>query len=181
MPVPLVAIGLGVAGGIAFEYVTSAGKASKRDYAVAGAVGALPVGLGFRAASKGASKLSKLRHFSRKHGDEFSDIPFLLTLKESPINLRPEAYAIGSGVAANVVVGIAYDRIIHSSSGDSEAPRGSTRTSTTQRVRRVGSKSSHRPRRRPSSTRRRKRCPPGFKRVGNRCVPVRKGGRHRYT
>ena len=58
MPVPIVAIGLGMAGGVAFEFVTSAGKASKRDYAVSAAVGALPVGLGFRAGAKGVSKRS---------------------------------------------------------------------------------------------------------------------------
>ena len=50
MPAPIV-LGLGALGGAAvslgLEYLTSGGKATRRDYFVAGAVGAVPGGYGF--------------------------------------------------------------------------------------------------------------------------------------
>ena len=182
MPVPIVAIGLGMAGGAAFEYVTSGGRASKRDYAVSALVGGIPgAGLGARASLKGISKVSKLRRYSRKHGDVPADIPLALLSKGSAANIRPELTAIGVGVGANVVVGMAYDRITHSSSeeGRGGGPGGSP-SSTTQSSRRHGPYSSHRSRRSASSGRRRKRCTHRDKR-GRRCLrPAGHSGRHRY-
>lgn len=179
MPVPIVAIGLGMAGGAAFEYVTSGGRASKRDYAVSALVGGIPgAGLGARASLKGISKVSKLRRYSRKHGDVPADIPLALLSKGSAANIRPELTAIGVGVGANVVVGMAYDKITHSSSGSGAAAKRPG--PTTQRSRRVGSKSPHRPSRRPSSGRRRKRCTHRDSR-GRQCLrPAGHSGRHRY-
>lgn len=179
MPIPIVAIGLGMAGGVAFEYVTSAGRASKKELAVSAAVGALPVGLGFRAGAKGVSKARHLGKWRKAHGSKSAIAAAGQPAGRFPgLSVRPEAKAIGSGVAANVVVGMAYDRITHSSSGS--GTRSNPGSTTTQRVRRVGSKSSHRPRRRPSSTRRRKRCTHRDKR-GRRCLrPAGHSGRHRY-
>lgn len=58
----------------------------------------------------------------------------------------------------------------------------SRRAPLQQRPRRGGPTTPHRASRSPSvGRRRRKRCPPGFRRVGNRCVPIRKGGRRRYN
>lgn len=181
MPIPIVAIGLGMAGGVAFEYVTSAGRASKKELAVSAALGALPVGLGFRAGAKGVSKARHLGKWRKAHGSKSAIAAAGQPAGRFPgLSVRPEVKAIGSGVAANIVVGMAYDRITHSSSGGAgDASRKPP--STTQRPRGIGPKSSHRTRRRSPSGRRRKRCPPGFRRVGNRCVPIRKGGRRRYS
>ena len=184
MPVPIVAIGLGMVGGVAFEAITSAGRASKRDYAISAAVGVLPVGLGFRAGAKGVSKLSKLRKFGRMSSANCKSKDVTLAAIQPAgrypnLSLRPEARAIGSGVAANIVVGMAYDRITHSSSGGGRDRKGS-RPSTTQRSRRHGPYSSHRTRRSASSGRRRKRCTHRDKR-GRRCLrPAGHSGRHRY-
>ena len=180
MPVPIVAIGLGMAGGVAFEAITSAGRASKRDYVVSALVGGIPgAGLGARAGLKGASKVSKLRHYDRRYGDKPGDIARVMLSKESSINIRPELAAIGVGVGSNVVVGMAYDRITHSSSGGN-GTKTSTRTTTTKSSRRHGPYSSHRSRRSASSGRRRKRCTHRDSR-GRRCLrPAGHSGRHRY-
>lgn len=183
MPVPIVAIGVGALGGIAIEYVTTAGKPTKKGLVISGTVGAIPgVGLGVRGALSGATKLGKIGSYLHRleKADDIKTLGLAAVHPRSRVFLGGTAYAIASGAAASHVVGMTYDRITHSSSGDN-GTSNSTRTSTTQRTRRVGSNLSHRPRRRPSSVRRRKRCPPGFKRVGNRCVPVRKGGRRRYS
>ena len=174
-----------MAGGVAFEFVSSAGRASKRDYAVSAAVGALPVGLGFRAGAKGVSKAKKLHKFGKYHpadvgyGSKVAGAAVQRPGHFPNLSLRPEARAIGSGVAANIVVGMAYDRITHSSSGRagdaSRKPR-----STTQSSRRHGPYSSQRTRRSASSGRRRNRCTHRDKR-GRRCLrPAGHSGRHRY-
>ena len=180
MPVPIVAIGLGMAGGVAFEAITSAGRASKRDYVVSALVGGIPgAGLGARASLKGISKVSKLRRYSRKHGDVPADTPLALLSKGSAANIRPELTAIGVGVGANVVVGMAYDKITHSSRGAGTG--AGSRTTSTKSSRRHGPYSSHRSRRSASSGRRRKRCTHRDKR-GRQCLrPAGHSGRHRYT
>jgi hypothetical protein len=173
-----------MAGGVAFEFVTSAGRASKRDYAVSATIGALPIGLGFRAGAKGASKVRKLHKFGRHHPSDASyGAKVAGAASQRPghfpnLSLRPEARAIGSGVAANVIVGMAYDAITHSSSG--AGSRAGSRTTTTQSSRRHGPYSSHRSRRSASSGRRRKRCTHRDKR-GRQCLrPAGHSGRHRY-
>lgn len=179
MPIPIVAIGLGMAGGVAFEYVTSAGRASKKELAVSAAVGALPVGLGFRAGAKGVSKARHLGKWRKAHGSKSAIAAAGQPAGRFPgLSVRPEVKAVGSGVAANIVVGMAYDRITHSSSGSGTGV--SSRTTTTQSSRRDGPYSSQRTRRSPSSGRRRKRCTHRDKR-GRRCLrPAGHSGRHRY-
>ena len=181
MPLPIVAIGLGMAGGVAFEFVTSAGRASKRDLAVSAAVGALPVGLGFRAGGKAISKARHLGKWRKAHGSKSAAAAAGQPAHRFPgLSLRPEVGAIGSGVAANVAVGMAYDSFTHSSSGRPAVGGTSGGPSERKRSRRVGSKSSRRPRRRPSSGRRRKRCTHRDSR-GRRCLrPAGHSGRHRY-
>lgn len=179
MPVPIVAIGLGMAGGVAFEYVTSAGKPTKKGLAVSALTGALPVGLGFRAGAKGVSKARHLGKWRKAHGSKSAIAAAGQPAGRFPgLSVRPEVKAVGSGVAANVVVGMAYDRITHSSSG--AGSRAGSRTTTTQRPRRDGPYSSQRTRRSPSSGRRRKRCTHRDKR-GRQCLrPAGHSGRHRY-
>ena len=182
MPFPIVPIGLGVLGGIAIEYATTGGKPTKNGLVISGTVGAIPgVGLGVRGALSGATKLGKIGSYLHRieKADDIKTLGLATVHPRSRVFLGGTAYAIASGAAASHVVGMAYDRITHSSSGRagdaSRKPR-----STTQRVRRVGSKSPHRPRRRPSSTRRRKRCTHRDSR-GRRCLrPAGHSGRHRY-
>ena len=57
MPIPIAAIGLGMAGGVAFEYVTSAGRPTKKGLVTSAVIGALPVGLGFRAGARESPRL----------------------------------------------------------------------------------------------------------------------------
>jgi hypothetical protein len=181
MPVPLVAIGLGMAGGAVITYVTSGGDPTKKELAVGMAVGGIPgVGLGVGGALKLGTRLGRLGSITAR-ARKLKDLPpigLAATFPSSPLYIGQGVYGIGSGMATTYVLGIAYDKVTHSSSGGSGRP-GTATTSTTKRTRRVGSTHSHRPSRRPSSVRRRKRCPPGFRRVGNRCVPIRKGGRRR--
>lgn len=183
MPVPIVAIGLGMAGGVAFEYVTSAGRPTRKGLATSAVIGALPVGLGFRAGAKGVSKVRKLHKFGRHHpADVGYGTKVVGAATQRPghfpnLSLRPEARAIGSGVAANVVVGMAYDKLNSSGGAGTRAGSGTT---TTQRSRGIGSKSSHRTSRRSPSGRRRKRCTHRDSR-GRRCLrPAGHSGRHRY-
>jgi hypothetical protein len=179
VPVPIVAIGLGMAGGVVFEYVTSAGKPTKKGLAVSALTGALPVGLGFRAGAKGVSKARHLGKWRKAHGSKSAAAAAGQPAHRFPgLSLRPEAAAIGSGVAANVVVGMAYESFTHSSSGaETRSDPGST---TTQRSRGYGPYSSQRTRRSAPSGRRRKRCTHRDKR-GRRCLrPAGHSGRHRY-
>lgn len=185
MPIPIVAIGLGMAGGVAFEVVTSAGRPTKKGLATSAVIGALPVGLGFRAGAKGVSKARKLHKFGRYHPSDASyGAKVLGAASQRPghfpnLSLRPEARAIGSGVAANIVVGMAYDRITHSRDGTPTEGFSGGRPSR-KRPRGIGPKSSRRTRRRSPSGRRRKRCTHRDKR-GRQCLrPAGHSGRHRY-
>lgn len=183
MPVPLVAIGLGMAGGAVITYVTSGGDPTKKELAVGMAVGGIPgVGLGVGGALKLGTRLGRLGSITAR-ARKLKDLPpigLAATFPSSPLYIGQGVYGLGSGMAATYVLGIAYDKVTHSSSGRPTNGQIRGGPSERKRSRRVGSSISHRPSRRPSSDRRRKRCPPGFKRVGNRCVPVRKGGRRRY-
>ena len=185
MPVPVVAIGLGMAGGVAFEYVTSAGRPTKKGLATSAVIGALPVGLGFRAGAKGVSKIRKLHKFGKHHpaevgyGTKVAGAAVQRPGHFPNLSLRSEARAIGSGVAANVVVGMAYDKLTHSRDGRPTAG-GSGGPSSRKSSRRHGPYSSQRSRRSASSGRRRKRCTHRDKR-GRRCLrPAGHSGRHRY-
>lgn len=181
MPVPIVPIVLGALGGIAIEYATTGGNPSKRGIVISGTVGAIPgVGLGVRGALSGATKLGKIGSYLHRleKADDIKTLGLAAVHPRSRVFLGGTAYAIASGAAASYVVGMAYDRISHSSSG--AGTRSNPGSTTTQRVRRVGSKSPHRPSRRPSSTRRRKRCTHRDSR-GRRCLrPAGHSGRHRY-
>ena len=87
--------------------------------------------------------------------------------------------AIGNHNMIHVVMSRLNSYHNNSSFGGKSGPVPS-RSTRTQRPRRVGSKSSHRPRRRPSSGRRRKRCAHRDKR-GRQCLrPAGHSGRHRY-
>lgn len=185
MPIPIVAVGLGMAGGVAFEFVTSAGRPTKKGLATSAVIGALPVGLGFRAGAKGVSKARKLHKFGRHHPSDASyGAKVVGAASQRPghfpnLSLRPEARAVGSGVAANIVVGMVYDRITHSRDGRPTAG-GSGGPSSRKRSRRDGPYSSQRTRRSPSSGRRRKRCTHRDSR-GRQCLrPAGHSGRHRY-
>lgn len=181
MPFPIVPIGLGVLGGIAIEYVTTAGKPTKKGLVISGTVGAIPgVGLGVRGALSGATKLGKIGSYLHRieKADDIKTLGLATVHPGSRVFLGGTAYAIASGAAASHVVGMAYDRISHSSSG--AGTRSNPGSTTTKRSRGIGSKSSHRTSRRSPSGRRRKRCTHRDSR-GRRCLrPAGHSGRHRY-
>jgi len=114
MPLPAIigAAALGAGGSMAFEYVISGGKASRTDYAVAGVVGALPVGMTMRGATSLGKKALALRHYrgARRGGvDKLSDIPVIYLHPASTVFMGPELAAISTGVAANVAAGQVMD------------------------------------------------------------------------
>ena len=179
MPAPIIANGLGALGGVDLEYVTTGGNVTKRGIATSAAVGAIPgVGMGVGGAIRLGTKLGKIHTYAHriKKYDDLKTLGMATVVPGSRVYLGGSAYAIASGAAANYVVGMAYDRITHSSSG-TRAPR---QGATTQSSRRHGPYSSHRSRRSASSGRRRKRCTHRDRR-GRRCLrPAGHSGRHRY-
>lgn len=181
MPAPIIAVGLGALGGVALEYVTTGGNLTRRGVATSAAVGAIPgVGLGVGGAIRLGTKLGKIHTYAHRieKYDDLKTLGMATVVPGSRVYLGGSAYAIASGAAANYVVGMAYDKITHSSRGSGSGT--STTTPSTKSSRRHGPYSSHRSRRSASSGRRRKRCTHRDKR-GRRCLrPAGHSGRHRY-
>lgn len=172
----------------------SGGKASKREYAIAATIGALPVGLGVRGTMQGVSKLRKLHKFGKHYQPGvLSYQRKVMAAAIQPVgrfpglSLRPEAKVLATGAAANYAVSKTYDSISRRGSGkgkvsSSRQPstgKGGTSSPTHSRHGR-GPQSSRRARR---SVRRRQyktRCTHRDKR-GRRCLrPAGHSGRHRY-
>ena len=125
MPAPIIAIGLGALGGVAIEYVTTGGNLTKRGVATSAAVGAIPgVGLGVGGAIRLGTNLGKIHTYAHRieKYDDFKTLGMATVKPGSRVYLGGHASAIATGAAANYVVGMAYDKITHSSD---RSPRGS--------------------------------------------------------
>ena len=196
MPAP-VAIGLGVAAGVAgslaYEYIFSAGKATRRDYAVAAAVGAFPVGFGLTKVPRTVTKLgdvARLGYYSRK-AKRGKDVMYYgtrpdvyqtrrLFYSDATLYFTPEMALVAGGVVVGSTAGHMYDLTVGSSYG----PSVITESYITQSQLGSGRNTSQ-PSRKPARVgkigRRKKRCTHKDSR-GRRCLrPAGHSGRHRYV
>ena len=156
MPAPIV-YALGTLGGAAvslgLEYVTSGGKATRRDYFVAGAVGAVPGGYGFiqvpRTLQKGY-QMARVGRWSRQaqRGKKVTYLgskPDLYTTRkeyyrDALLFFTPEYAMVGAGFATAGYAGWYYDSFMTGSAGQviNQSQLGSGRTITSQPSRKTG-------------------------------------------
>ena len=162
MAAPLVAIPIGIGASLVLEAVFSGGKASKRDYVVAGAVGAVPVGVGIGHIPR---LLQKGGHVVRYGATKPGIKNFAL---DSTAYFTPELTMVAGGVAVGAAAGYMYD--VNVQQGTVTPGRGV-----------ITSQPSRKPARSGKIGRRRKRCTHKDSR-GRRCLrPAGHSGRHRYV
>lgn len=192
-----------VAASVALEFVFSGGKADRRDYYVAGAIGAIPGGYAFKYVPKTLQKaraIPRLGYYSRRaqrgktykyyghtygtggkmsHADVYWNRKDFYT--DAVLAFTPEYAMIASGYATGYASGRLYDMHmsmpqVASSAGPqvvTQSQLGSGRTNTSQ--------PSRKPARVGKIGRRRKRCIHRDSR-GRRCLrPAGHSGRHRYV
>jgi len=182
-----------VAASVAIEYVFSGGKASQRDYVVAGAVGAIPGGYAFKYAPKTFQKINagvRLGHYSRRaaKGKSYtyygSKVDIYTSRKDfytdAVLVFTPEYAMIASGYATGYASGRLYD--MHMSMpqvASSTGPQVVTQSHIGSG--RNTSQPSRKPARYGKIGRRRTRCTHKDTR-GRRCLrPAGHSGRHRYS
>lgn len=134
MPVPLGAVALGAAAGVAVEYVFARGKPTTKEIATGAVLGALPVGLTARSAVKGVSTVRSLHKFGRHYQPgvmKYSDKVIMAALtkpgKWPYMSLRPQIRAVGSGAAASAGANIGYD-LLMSRGGEHTSRSGTPQT-----------------------------------------------------
>ncbi len=191
-----------VAASLAIEYVFSAGKASQRDYFIAGAVGAIPGGYAFKYAPTTIRKLTALPRIGRvssrarkgktysymghtygtagraSHADVYWNRKDFYT--DAVLVFTPEYAMIASGYATGYASGRLYD--MHMSMPQVASSAGpQVVTSSQTGSGRYTSQPSRKPARDGKIGRRRKRCTHKDSR-GRRCLrPAGHSGRHRYS
>ncbi len=178
MPVPILAIGAGMLGGAALEFVYARGHPSTKDVIVGGVLGGLPIGIGLGGAVRLGRKAKKLHKFGRHYqtGVMSYGSKVLGAAGQRPgrwphLGLRPEMFAIGVGAGSNYVVGQLYDltqqsrRDQHASRSGRSKSRTSTRGASTTK----SGASSKSGRRKPSQ---RRRGPKGRRSRGNSRRPT---------
>ncbi len=141
MPVPILAIGAGMLGGAALEFVYARGHPSTKDVVVGGILGGLPIGIGLGGVVRLGRKAKKLHKFGRhyqtgvmSYGSKVIGAATSKTGRWPHLGLRPEMFAIGVGAGSNYVVGQLYDL--------TQQSRGGQDTSRTGKPSKVGSSTS---------------------------------------
>jgi hypothetical protein len=163
MPAPIVAVPIGIGASLVLEAVLSGGKASKRDYVVAGAVGAVPVGVGIGQIPR---LLQKGGHVVRYGATKPGTKNFVL---DSTAYFTPELAMLAGGVVVGAGAGRVYD--MHTGYQGTVTPGRGV----------ITSQPSRKPARSGKIGRRRKRCTHKDSR-GRRCLrPAGHSGRHRYV
>ena len=175
-PVPVVAVVAGVAGSVALEFITSAGKPSQRDTAIAVGIGLIPgVGLGIRGSLKLGQKVGAAAHVASKTRkfQEFKLIGQALFLPGTSVYIGTAARLGLAGAVANVALGHAYDAV--TSRGGKSSP-----SATAGRTGDGPPSLSRRTSKSPRFGKKRRRCKHRNK-AGKRCLrPAGHSGRHRY-